>query len=126
MKLFSHHSLRSLVFLLLAVFVMNTTYAGGSMVSAAFENLSVSGIVQQDGGEGEFHERYCHEQHHSDQKTQPHAGCGNCNHCLACFSILTQGRVADVSIINQMVQAISFEQIYLSPISHQPEKPPIV
>lgn len=125
MKLFGYYSLRSFVFLLLSVFVINTTYAGGMMVSATLEDLPVTSIAQQPTGAGEAHEHDCHLQH-ADQKQQPHKGCGHCNHCLACSSILTQGHAADVSIINQMVLAISFEQIYLSPISHQPEKPPIV
>lgn len=124
MKLFHFHWLRTVVFLLLTVFVANTVYAGGMMMSVAIENLaeSVSVEVQQSVNQ---HAHHCHDQQQAKQKSQSRTGCNSCNHCLACFSIIPQSQLRALSIPKQMVFAVSFVQIYLSPISTQPQKPPI-
>ncbi len=129
MKLFHFHLFRTFVFLLLTVFVANTVYAGGMMTSVAVENLAESVAenveVQQSVNQHEQHAHHCHDQQQTKQKSQSHTGCDSCNHCLACFSIIPQSQLRTISIPKQMILAIVFEKIYLSPVRAQPQKPPI-
>ncbi|NOT14379.1 MAG: hypothetical protein HOP21_02140 [Methylotenera sp.] len=129
MKLYRHHLLRSVVFIMLAVFVMNTVYASGEMA------LMPNTVAQQEAleaGSDTHLTMHCHDNQHSqgslnsqasDQKS--HTACNGCHHCFACFSVIFQSVMNDFSIAPQLVLAHSLTQIYLSPTHVQPQKPPI-
>ena len=125
MKLFRSPFLRVFVVMLLAVFVTNTVYAAGIMTSKPFENVQESIVVQhQDHAQDAAH---CHNQDKSaDQDVDVHSRCNQCHHCFACFSALPQAPLSAVAIKPKMVLAVLFAPIYLSPVTIQPQKPPIL
>jgi len=125
MKLFRSPFLRVFVVMLLTVFVTNTVYAAGIMTSKPFENVKESIVVQhQDHSQDAAH---CHNQDKSaDQDVDVHSRCNQCHHCFACFSALPQAPLSAVAIKPKMVLAVLFAPIYLSPVTIQPQKPPIL
>lgn len=141
MQSFNHRLLRTFVFLLATVFITNTVYAGGMMVTVTLNSMAGSKMVQSQASNEHNNAHHCHDQviadeahqqghsqgyHQSRHKPQSQSGCSHCNHCLACFSVIPQGQIKTISSLNQVVLAISFAEIYLSPTSAQPQKPPIV
>lgn len=130
MRFFSHYSLRRFVFLLLAVFIANTVYASGMMAAGQLHALAESKTVQCHATSADGH--HCHQppgsgdalqhqQHHSQHKN----GCSDCNHCFACFSVIIPAFFNPVSTPNMKIAALPAAEIYLSPASAQPQKPPI-
>ena len=126
MKLFRSPFLRIFVVLLLAVFVTNTVYAAGIMTSKPFENVQKSSVVAQhvDHTQEVVH---CHDQDKGvDQGIDVHSRCNQCHHCFACFFALPQASLSAVAIKPKMALAVTFAPIYLSPVTIQPQKPPIL
>jgi len=139
MRLFSHHFLRVLVVLLTAVLITNTVYAGSMMVSASFGSMSGE-PAQTELAAGHAQSQHCHDQdgmeHHHDsdalsvnnQSSHPspsHHSCGQCNHCMACFSMMVYDQVNIAAILGQPVLAVATGVLYLAPAHPQPSKPPI-
>lgn len=140
MRLFSHHFLRTFVALLLAVFISNTVYAGGMMVSYDAGGATVSMSPKatdhdiahhchDSGGSGQHHAGWdegavlafsTHQSH-----SQSHSGCSQCNHCMACYSMMIHSPIKLVSEPSQPVLAIAVSVHYLAPTNPQPNKPPI-
>lgn len=136
MKRFRLSSLRVFIVLLLAVFVTNTVYATGVMTSKPFEQRQIERIQTkrlhslQHEAHADSHAQdtaHCHNQDKSvDQHDDVHSRCNQCHHCFACFSALPQLPLGVAVIKPEMVLAINFSPIYLSPVTTQPQKPPIV
>lgn len=131
MRLFSHYSLRIFIFLLAAVLITDTVYASGMMTSAPLSSQDEIKIAQNaTDRHGSPH--HCHDHviadnssHQSQQKSHSQNGCDDCHHCLACFSIIPPSQLKAMPDFNQVILAIPLAEIYLSPASVQPQKPPI-
>ncbi|MDP2153688.1 MAG: hypothetical protein Q8J66_08535 [Methylotenera sp.] len=95
------------------------------MTSKPFADVQESIAVQhQDHDQDVAH---CHDQDKSvDQGVDVHSRCNQCHHCFACFSALPQAQLSAVAIKPKMVLAVTFASIYLSPVTIQPQKPPIL
>jgi len=130
----SHYLQRTLVFLLLTVFITNTVYASGVMAAESLCRLAENKIAQCHVADSVTDEHHCHHQlasdesfqHPSQQHPQHKAGCTDCNHCFACFTVIIPNHLNNLSNPDKSVVAIPVANIYLSPISAQPQKPPIV
>jgi hypothetical protein len=120
MSLSSHKLLRLFVLLLLTVFISETVYASGMMA-----------VVQVASNHAETHVEHCHEVQlvlHSQQaheKQHSHAGSHDCNHCFACFSMMVQAPLSAPVLQKQLITRAVFVEIYHSPSTAQPQKPPI-
>jgi hypothetical protein len=120
MSLSSHKLLRLFVLLLLTVFISETVYASSMMASA-------QAILSQ----AESQVENCHEMQdvkHSQQtqeKQYSHASCKDCSHCFACFSMMVQAPLSAPTLEKQMIATALFVEIYHSPSTAQPQKPPI-
>ena len=145
MRLFNHHFLRIFVAFLITVFISNTVYAGGMMVSASFDNNAIHTPVQPQAVLEHSEVRHCHDQissgehdsdeylraidasisHQSHHQSPSHGGCSHCNHCMACYSMMLDDQVKVESISSQPVLAITTHVLYLAPTNPQPNKPPI-
>jgi len=120
MSLSSHKLLRLFVLLLLTVFISETVYASGMMAS-----------LQVTSNNAEMQDEHCHEVQlvqHSQQtheKQHAHASCKDCSHCFACFSMMVQAPLSVHALQKQLIATANFVEIYHSPNSVQPQKPPI-
>ena len=120
MSLSSHKLLRLFVLLLLTVFISETVYASGMMAS-----------VQATPSHAETQAEHCHEVQlveHSQQvheKQHAHANCKDCSHCFACFSMMVQAPLSSPALQKQLIATALFVEIYHSPSTAQPQKPPI-
>ena len=129
MRFLSHYLLRGFIFLLLTVFIANTVYASGMMVAGQFADNKAAQCHAASTAATEHH---CHQQVASDEASQQQHqhhhknSCNDCNHCFACFSVIIPSQFNQISTPDQMIAAIPFAEIYLSPASAQPQKPPIV
>lgn len=141
MRLFNHHFLRIFVVLLISVFISNTVYAGGMMVSASIDSVAVNASLQSPikstlqphavSAHDEAHN--CHHHDAADSlislqahdQSPSHGSCSHCNHCMACYSMILYDQVNVVSISSQPVLAIANHVLYLAPTTPQPNKPPI-
>ena len=133
MSFLSHNLLRSFIFLLLTVFIANTVYASGMMAAEQLHALADNKVVQhqQHVASASVVEDHCHQQSASDgalqcQQHQHKNGCNDCNHCFACFTVVMPSKLNHISNLSQSISVIPFAEIYLSPTSAQPQKPPIV
>jgi hypothetical protein len=153
MLLFNHHFLRIFVVLLITVFISNTVYAGGMMVSASLDSVAVNASLQSPikltaqshiaSKHGEAHNCHHHDsfdQNHAHQyhgagdtlishqahdQSPSHGSCSHCNHCMACYSMILYDQVNVASISSQPVLAIANRVLYQAPTTPQPNKPPI-
>lgn len=143
MRLFSHHFLQVFVVLLITVFISNTVYAGGMMVSASLDSHVVNTSMQPQAVSAHADEHHQHaygssdqnhaHQHHdsgdsliSHQPQSPsHGSCSHCNHCMACYSMMINDQVKLASISSKPVLAIAMHVHYLAPTNPLPNKPPI-
>lgn len=143
MRLFNHHFLRIFVVLLVTVFITDTVYAGSMMMSASLESHVVNASMQTQAVSTHADEHHQHaygsldqnhtHQHHdagdsltSHQHQSPsHGSCSDCNHCMACYSMMLDDQVKMASISSQPVLAIATHVLYLAPTNPQPNKPPI-
>jgi hypothetical protein len=120
MPLSSHKLLRLFVLLLLTVFISETVYASGMMAS-----------VEVTPSQVETHSEHCHEaqlaQHSllAHEKQQTHVSCKDCSHCFACFSMMVQAPLSTSALQKQLIATAIFVEIYHSPNTAQPQKPPI-
>lgn len=120
MTLSSHKFLRVLMLLLLTVFISETVFASSMMIS-----------VQVTPSHAETHVEHCHEVQfvqHSQQaheKQHAHVSCKDCSHCFACFSMMVQAPLSTPVLQKQVVATVIFVEIYHSPSTAQPQKPPI-
>lgn len=121
MSLSSHKLLRLFVLLLLSVFISETVYASGMMAS-----------VQVSPSHAETHAEHCHEvpsaQHYSqlaNERQHSHVSCKDCSHCFACFSMMVQAPLSAPSLKKELIATALFVEIYHSPSTAQPQKPPI-
>lgn len=117
MSLSSHQLVRLLVLLLLTAFVSETVYASSMMAS-----------VQEVSSHTEAQVEHCHEtlnaqQVHKNQHTQ--SGCKDCSHCFACFSMMALGQSNAPELQKPLIETDVFVEIYHSPSTTQPQKPPI-
>lgn len=132
MRFLSHYLLRGFVFLLLTVFIANTVYASGVMTVGQLHALADNKTVQCHAVSADAAEHHCHRQLVSDEATQQQHqhhhknSCNDCNHCFACFTVIIPSHFTNISNLGQVISAIPFAEIYLSPASAQPQKPPIV
>ncbi|MEK9824814.1 MAG: hypothetical protein VW395_00730, partial [Methylotenera sp.] len=73
-----------------------------------------------------------HHQHKTDnandveQKSASHHNCKQCNHCLACFSVLMPAILKIAVSADKPVLAMSIASLYSSPASPLLQRPPIV
>jgi hypothetical protein len=120
MTLSSHKLLRLFVLLLLTVFISETVYASGMMLSAQMASSST-----------ETRSEHCHDQQfvqHAQQtqeKKHAHASCKDCSHCFACFSMLVQAPLSVPALQKKLIATALFVEIYHSPSAAKPQKPPI-
>lgn len=117
MSLSSHKLLRLFVLLLLTVFISETVYASGMMAS-----------VQVLPSPSEVSAELCHDVPNAQQaheKQHAHASCKDCCHCFACFSMMVQAPLIAPALQKQFVATTLFVEIYHSPSTTQPQKPPI-
>ncbi len=117
MSMSSHQLVRLFVLLLLTVFVSETVYASSMMAS-----------VQMFPSHTEAHAEHCHEMpsaQHSHEKQHTHASCKDCSHCFACFSMMAQTSSSEPALQKQLIATVLFVEIYHSPSTTQPQKPPI-
>ena len=113
--------LRLFVLLLLTVFISETVYASGMMV-----------VAKVASNNAETQAEHCHNvpnaQHYSEhdhEKQHSHASCKDCNHCFACFSMMVQAPLSTPALQKQLIAKANFVEIYHSPSTTQPQKPPI-
>lgn len=120
MRFYRYRWLHHVVLLLLTIFVINTVYASGMMVSMPNE-VSPHQVSDKN------HALHCHHADVLDQNSsqKSHDNCKACSHCLACFAAMAQSALVTVVMSPQMVLAISFANIYAPPVDIQPQKPPI-
>jgi hypothetical protein len=117
MSLSSHKLLRLFVLLLLTVFISETVYANGMMAS-----------LQVTSSHAETQAEHCHEVQlvqQAHEKQHAHASCKDCSHCFACFSMMVQAPLSTPSLQKQLIATALFVEIYHSPSTAQPQKPPI-
>jgi len=133
MQSLNHRLIRTFVFLLATVFMINTVSAGGIMASAALNGMAGNEIAQYHFGSQHDGAHHCHNQadadkaqQHSQNQPQTQNSCSHCNHCLACVPVILQGQLKPISNPDQVILAMPFAEVYLSPTSAQPQKPPIV
>ena len=120
MRFLSHYLLRSFIFLLLTVFIANTVYASGVMTADQLHALADHKTVHCPAASSVASEQHCHNQH------QHKHSCNDCNHCFACFTVIIPNHFSSISNPDQSISVMTFAEIYLSPTSVQPQKPPIV
>jgi hypothetical protein len=122
--------LRIFILVLLVVFSSESVYASGSMIVVS----NTSSNTQQNIVVADYHTELCHEMQslldtheQSRQQQDSHSNHhSSCNHCLACFSIIPQQSLDMVTIQPQVSTIVAFSDIYQSPTSAQPQKPPIL
>ncbi|MDI1308595.1 MAG: hypothetical protein PSV17_04070 [Methylotenera sp.] len=117
MSLSSRKLLRLFVLLLLTVFISETVYASGMMAS-----------VQVIPSHTEASAELCHDVPNAQQaheKQHAHASCKDCSHCFACFSMMIQAPLIAPTLKKQLIATTLFVEIYHSPSTIQPQKPPI-
>jgi hypothetical protein len=113
----SHKFFRLFVLLLLAVFISETVYASGTMSA-----------VQAASNNAETRTEHCHEvpsARQAHEKQHEHASCKDCSHCFACFSMMVQAPFHTIALQKQLIAISIFVEIYHSPSTAQPQKPPI-
>ena len=116
----SHKILRFFVLLLLTVFISETVYASSMMA-----------VAQVVSTQAEMRAAHCDENHqspshfHHQEKQQSHANCHDCSHCFACVSMIVQDQFHLLAQHSAMIGHLAFAEIYHSPSSIQPQKPPI-
>lgn len=120
MSLSSHKLFRLFVLLLLTVFISETVYARSMMLSAQMASSNTEASAE-----------HCHEVQgvkHSEQlhkKQHSHASCKDCSHCFACFSMMVQAPLHTPALQKQLIATAIFAEIYHSPSTAEPQKPPI-
>ncbi|ADI29985.1 conserved hypothetical protein [Methylotenera versatilis 301] len=117
MSLSSHKLLRLFVLLLLTLFISETVYASGMMVS-----------VEVTPSHAEAQAEHCHEVQlvqQAHEKQHAHANCKDCGHCFACFSMMVQAPLSSPALQKTVIATALFVEIYHSPSTAQPQKPPI-
>lgn len=139
MRLFNHLFLRIFVALLVTMFIANTVYAGGMMVSTALTSAQQKQNVQQkpnsqqkqielhnhEAQHAHQHEHAVLNTHEIDHQAASHGGCKHCNHCLACSSMMANHAIKVIEDSHKPVMVTSPSPVYLSPTSPQLQKPPI-
>lgn len=135
MRLFNHHFLRILVAMLVAVFVANTVYAGGMMVSASGSMPEMNPAVETHTMTADVTTHHCHDQANHDQassgqlnsgpESQTHSA-SHCHDCMACYSVILDDYLNVDVVRSQPVLAVAANVLYLAPITPQPSKPPIL
>jgi len=132
---FKHHFMRIFAVLLATVFIANTVYASSMMVSASFKQSRSNDVYSHEHKHGEtgdmihahaqYHQHKTANSNHDVHNAASHHNCKQCNHCLACFSILMPDLVEIAASTNQPVLAISSTSLYLSHVSPLLQRPPI-
>lgn len=136
---FKHYFMRIFAVLLTTMFIVNTVYAGSMMVSVNLTQFpsgdSTHHVQHHDGtGTGTGVAAHAHAQHHQhetdiandvEHKSASHHNCKQCNHCLACFSVLMPVVLEIATSTNQPVLAIGVTSLYSSPTSPLLQRPPI-
>ena len=136
MRFLSHFLLRGFIFLLLTVFIANTVYASGVMAADQLHALAENKdnkIAQCHAASSSAVKHHCHQQlasdgalqHQTQHQHQHKNSCNDCNHCFACFTVIIPSHFSHISNSDMSISAIPFTEIYLSPTSAQPQKPPI-
>lgn len=131
---FKHHFMRIFTVLLATVFIANTVYAGSMMVSINLTQFasgdSTNHLHHHDGSGVEA--QLITQQHSTanadDDIHKPisHGSCKQCNHCLACFSVLMPAILKIAVSADKPVLAMSITSLYSSPASALLQRPPIV
>lgn len=126
--------MRIFVTLLVTVFFANTVYAGGMMVSANIGEAQLVSAINHSHEDTSFVDE-AHAQHHQHipaatqdgdvHDSKSHTACKQCNHCLACFSILLPSIPEMIANADKPVLAMSVTSLYLSPTSPLLQRPPI-
>lgn len=113
--------LRLFVLLLLAVFISETVYASGMMTVAqiATKNAETQAEHCHKVSDAQHYSEHDHEKQHS------HASCKDCSHCFACFSMMALATLSAPVLQKQLILTSLFVEIYHSPSTAQPQKPPI-
>ncbi len=129
MRLLNHHFLRILVAMLVAVFVVNTVYAGNMMVSASGK-LAMNTAVETQMMAEDVMAHHCHDQASaghpdSEHPSQSHSG-SHCHDCLACYSVIINSQLTEIALHSLPVLAVAPSVLYLAPVTPQPSKPPIL
>lgn len=117
-------SLRTFIFLLLAVFLTDTVYASGVMIAAQLPANHASAnehCIEPTHAD----EHSDHHKHDVQQKQSSDDHCSKCGHCMACFTVLPPSQLGSMQSQVQAVAISVFEPSYLSHVSAQPQRPPI-
>ena len=120
MSLSSHKLLRLFVLLLLTVFISETVYASGMMAS-----LQVTSSHAETQAEHCYEVQLVEQSQQVHEKQHAHANCKDCSHCFACFSMMVQALLSTPDLQRQLIATALFVEIYHSPSTAQPQKPPI-
>lgn len=141
MRKISLKLLRMFTFLLLTVFAAESVLANAMMASelkfsantassaSVGQPLLTSNTVKQNQ-----HSAHCHDmsanmvtfqQDQTHQKRPANSICKQCSHCLACFSVIPPAQFSPITILMPRAVTFAYGEIYLSPFSAQPQKPPI-
>lgn len=129
MRKFTSPFLRLFVILMLSVFVSETVYASSMMAFASMPAQKVSQNValhQYDNAYAEHCHKVQDDQKLSNQAHHKQSGNSYCHHCVACFSMISQGQFNLFVMPMPMVEKVAFVEIYHSPTSAQLQKPPIL
>lgn len=129
MRLLNLHFLRTLVALLVAVFVVNTVYAGTIMVSAN-SKLAMNNAAEIHMMAENVMAHHCHDQasagHTDSEHESPPHNNSHCHHCMACYSFIVNSQLAEIALRSLPVLAVAPNVLYLAPVNPQPSKPPIL
>jgi predicted aldo/keto reductase-like oxidoreductase len=117
-------SLRTFIFLLLAVFFTDTIYASGMMVA---DQLSANHHTTDNAHSPEPTHVDAHDHHKDDTQQEESSSdhCSKCGHCMACFTVLPPSQLDNMQSEVHAVANSLFESSYISHVSAQPNRPPI-
>ncbi len=115
--------LRSLIFLLTTVFLMDTVYANGMMIDSQM-SMNNAGVADKylEANHDEAHSEHHHDAH---SKQSSASGCSECSHCMACFSVLPPNQVSLTQLHTQQMASSLHKPSYVSHVSARLQRPPI-
>ena len=87
MKFRHLRSFRVFIFLMLTIFFTDTVYASGMMVADQLCDNNSASIESHNHDEHDMNKHENH-QHDAGQKQSTNDQCSNCDHCMACFTVL--------------------------------------
>ena len=120
-------SLRTFIFLLLTVFMVNTVYASGMMSVIRLPSTNNSAVEYHLNNDDHSAHQNHHQKHRSESKQERPSDdhCSKCTHCMACMSYLSPSEFNKIDSQIEEASILLFKPNYLSYIRAQPQRPPI-